>query len=258
VQQAVTAEDEALPDDEEPYASDDLQYDDNRVKLSAKVHFQSNTADTKWTRDHLRTIPTHLNADSEGARKLYVHSAPAGGASSRRMGIDPNKLRKRSNLFLPVKVSKTQVSPEIIKLRQEAAEIIKQGLAYQEGEDSPCETGGTATDSVKRRESAAHVTSRQRHDSSQQTTRKQSTAGLADSYGTSTLQRKLQSLESLAEDKQLFHDYETLKATPPPKAVIPEVMRSTFMSAEDNQRIWDWMHQGEAMSDFDYFLAVCG
>ena len=94
---------------QEPYASDDLQYDDNRVKLSAKVHFLSNTVDTKWTRAHLTSIPVHLNADSEGARKLYVHSAPAGGASSRRMGIDPNKLRKRSNLFLPVKASKAQV-----------------------------------------------------------------------------------------------------------------------------------------------------
>ncbi|XP_012943599.1 uncharacterized protein LOC106013154 [Aplysia californica] len=117
---------------QEPYASDDLQYDDNRVQLSAKVHFLSNTADTKWTRELLTSIPTLLNADCEGARKLYVHSAPAGGASSRRMGIDPSKLRKRSNLFLPVKATKAQVSPEIVRLREEAAEIIKQGLAYNE------------------------------------------------------------------------------------------------------------------------------
>nr|KAG5705105.1 hypothetical protein BaRGS_030822 [Batillaria attramentaria] len=90
---------------QEPYASDDLQYDDNRVKLSAKVHFLSNTGDTKWSRHHLASIPVHLNADSEKMRRLYAHSAPTGGTASTRMGIDPHKLRTRSNLFLPLKAA---------------------------------------------------------------------------------------------------------------------------------------------------------
>lgn len=107
---------------QEPYASDDLQYDDNRVTLSSKVHFLSNTGDTKWTRQHLHSIPVSLNADSEKMRRLYARSAPTGGTASRRMGIDPHKLRTRSNLYLPLKAS---VPPELVKLRKEVEEIIK-------------------------------------------------------------------------------------------------------------------------------------
>ena len=104
---------------QEPYASDDLQYDDNRVKLSSKVHFLSNTGDTKWTKQHLSAIPVNLNADSEKLRRLYARSAPSGGTASRRMGLD---LRTRSTLYLPLKAT---VPPELVKLRKEVEEIIK-------------------------------------------------------------------------------------------------------------------------------------
>ncbi|RUS90961.1 hypothetical protein EGW08_001265 [Elysia chlorotica] len=211
---------------QEPYASDDLQYDDNRVKLSAKVHFLSNSADTRWTPQLLRTIPTQLNADSDAVRKLYVHSAPSGGRG--RVGIDPGKLRKRSNLYLPVKASKAQVSPEIVKLREEAAAIIKQGLSYDE------DMNPESTSNQRR----ATLT----------VTKTLAPSGTQPGFFPSNVRAQQHS----------FSTYDELRSAQAPRPVIPKEIESPFLTADLNQSIWEWLHYGESMSEFDYFLSVCG
>ncbi|GFO13646.1 hypothetical protein PoB_004015100 [Plakobranchus ocellatus] len=278
---------------QEPYASDDLQYDDNRVKLSAKVHFLSNSADTRWTPQLLRAIPTQLNADSDAVRKLYVHSAPSGGRGG--VGIDPGKLRKRSNLYLPVKASKAQVSPEIIKLREEAATIIKQGLTYDEdgspgmaddrrrpalnGTKTIATLGGAEAQHPRFLPSNSHQQSQiqELHAGNQNWSETglasignldTSTDGhgigllstfgggyLQDSLGTSVLNPKLQNVRS---QQQIFSNYDELRRAQAPRPVIPKEIESPFLSPDHNQNIWEWLHYGESMSEFDYFLSVCG
>lgn len=258
---------------QEPYASDDLQYDDNRVKLSAKVHFLSNSADTRWTPQLLRTIPTQLNADSDAVRKLYVHSAPSGGRG--RVGIDPGKLRKRSNLYLPVKASKAQVSPEIVKLREEASAIIKQGLSYDEDgnpelsrKPSKSNLNGTKTlttaDIQTQHNHGMTTGNKNWSDSHMNNVSDNQGAGflstfgggcLQDSLGTSTLNAKLQTVRA---QQRLFSTYNELRSVQAPKPVIPKEIESPFLSPDLNQSIWEWLHYGESVSDFDFFLSVCG
>ncbi|GFS02410.1 hypothetical protein ElyMa_001122600 [Elysia marginata] len=264
---------------QEPYASDDLQYDDNRVKLSAKVHFLSNSADTRWTPQLLRAIPTQLNADSDAVRKLYVHSAPSGGRG--RVGIDPGKLRKRSNLYLPVKASKAQVSPEIVKLREEATAIIKQGLSYDEDGNPELNTthskpvlNGTKTlasgdvqsgpfPSLNQQTSGILAGNRNWSDPMNSSTDNTGPGllstfgggGLQDSLGTSALNAKLQNMRA---QQRSFSTYSELRSAQAPKPVIPKEIESPFLSPDLNQSIWEWLHYGESVSEFDYFLSVCG
>ena len=64
--------------------------------------------------------------------------------------------------------------------------------------------------------------------------------------------------QSVQVVQEKFSDYESLAAAEPPKPVIPPELRSSYLTAEENQRIWAWLHHGETMSHFDYFLSVCG
>lgn len=226
---------------QEPYASDDLKYDDGRVKLSAKVHFTSNTADTKWTQDHLRSLPVELNANSEQVRKLYTRSAPSSATASRRMGIDPGKLRKRSNLYLPIKA---RIPPEAIKIRKEVEQIIK---CVQEDDGEYDES-----------ENALH------EDHLQDTTHvpdRRKTLVLDDSMvmeGHQSMSNLSLKCQNSPYGKQHFNSYEELRSAKPPRIVIPVAFKSQFLSDEKNQDIWDWLHDGDALNDFEYFLSVCG
>ncbi|KAK7109149.1 uncharacterized protein [Littorina saxatilis] len=273
---------------QEPYASDDLQYDDNRVALSSKVHFLSNTGDTKWTREHLNSIPISLNADSEQMRRLYAHSAPTGGTASRRMGIHPHKLRTRSNLYLPLKAN---MPPELVKLRKEVEDIIKSVKEDDEdfdeqklmkenallqtqstirlgdtlGTDSQLQTQSTirlgdtlGTDSQLQPPNQSH-----RMPSDSEAVRVRPGGGhhlkrdehMLTSLGTNSLAAKLKSIQV---SPQKFNSYDELKASKPPKPKIPESIKSQYLDEDRNQKIWDWLHYGEEMNDFDFFLSVCG
>lgn len=241
---------------QEPYASDDLQYDDNRVKLSAKVHFLSNTGDTKWTRQHLSSIPVHLNARSEQTRRLYSHSAPSAGTASRRMGIDPHKLRKRSNLFLPIKAA---VPPELIRLRKEVEAIVKSVCEDDEDFDEEqlkqtqmtLEESGAYPAAEMSVEHARDVASRR--DSVACTTKKELSAPAY--RGAAELAAKLQSIHVTPER---FQSYEDFKKCKPPKATIPECVKSEYLTDDQNQQIWEWLHYGEEINEFEFFLSVCG
>ncbi|XP_046567194.1 uncharacterized protein LOC124275631 [Haliotis rubra] len=228
---------------QEPYASDDLKYDDGRVKLSAKVHFTSNTADTKWTKDHLRSLPVELNANSEQVRKLYTRSAPSSASASRRMGVDPGKLRKRSNLYLPIKA---RVPPEAIKIRKEVEKIIK---SVQEDDGEYDESKGAVhEDNV---EDTTHVPERRK------TLVFDDSMVMDGNQRVSSLTNRFKKIDS-PYGKQHFNSYEELRRAKPPRITIPVAFKSQFLSEEKNQEIWDWLHDGDALNDFEYFLSVCG
>ncbi|PVD30861.1 hypothetical protein C0Q70_10136 [Pomacea canaliculata] len=234
---------------QEPYASDDLRYDDGRVKLSAAVHFLCNTSATKWTRRHLQSVPVILNAESEKARQLYCRSAPSSGVASQRMGIDPLKLRTRSNLFRPLKAA---VPPELIKLRKEVEEIVR---SVQEEVEALEEQKIAAT------QPAALVPSRDQDPSAPEAggnrVQAEACAVIVDKDGSvGAIPESTKQVSQTSPGK--YETYEILKAAKPPKPLLPDSIKSQYLSAEKSQDIWEWLHHGEEQSDFDFFLSVCG
>lgn len=217
----------------EPYATDDFQYDDSRVKLSAHVHFDTNAVDTKWSKSLLKNIPVEINSDSDKFRKMYARSAPTG--RSRTMGLDTDNVKTRSSLYLPMK---TVHHPEAMELRKEVEEMIKS--VYSENGEAD-EKADTESYHRGRRFSLFP--------------RKSSVRTRRDTGTESLLSTKPHRLKLTAEK---FDSYDQLKIARPPKPTIPETFCNKFISKERAQEIWEWLHHGEEMSEFEYFLSVCG
>lgn len=220
---------------QEPYASDKLKFDENKLKLSAKIHFDTNTGDTKWTKTLLKSVPLEINSESEKIRRLYARSAPAGG--SRRSDFDLDQMKTRSNLFLPMK---TRAHPEAMKLRKEVEKIIQS--VQEDGEDydddrfkQSGEDASTTKVTHARPSLAPHMT-------------RDSVVSSDSTFGRPRLK--------LTADK--FSSYEQLQKTKPPKPLIPDILKSRYLSTEKNQSIWEWLHHGEEMTEFEFFLSVCG
>ncbi|OWF46307.1 uncharacterized protein LOC110455927 [Mizuhopecten yessoensis] len=217
---------------QEPYANDDCGYDDNKVKLSAQIHFDTNTVSTKWSQRHFDSIPFQLNSESEKARRMYVRSAPA--RAGRQSGMDMDKMRTRSSLFLPMK---KEEHPEAAKLREEV-KVILQSVQTEAESDSDSVEGET----YQRRKSDILRPRR-------------GTITYRNSVGTAGMLPKKPRVVLTAEN---YKTYEDLKRTKTPKTTIPEPFQSKFLSVDENQHIWEWLHHGEEMSDFQFFLSVCG
>lgn len=213
---------------QEPYATEGTNYDETRIVKSAKIHFRTNVVDSRWTQKHIDNVPVNLNSESENIRKLYAHSAPAGGRS--RMGESNGNLQTRSNLLLPMKA---RAHPEAQKLRKEVEDIIK---SVQEENDETEELVATAAS---------------KHDKVDHIERK-SIAGL-----------RASEREDIAQivkgnKEQTFETYEQLKNAKPPRPHIPDQFKSEYLSSDRNQEIWEWLHHGESITEFEYFLSVCG
>ncbi|KAK3590134.1 hypothetical protein CHS0354_041185 [Potamilus streckersoni] len=221
----------------EPYATEYHGYEDTKVTLSAKVHFDVNAVDTKWNKKHLMSVPINVNSESEKARKLYAQSAPAGGRA-----IDEEKLRIRSNLYLPLKKT---AHPEAVKLRKEVEGMVKSIL-----EKDGSEIGEHDIDSVNSTE--GNIGSPTTTENKMTFRRHRS---FVSSTGKSDISIRNRKLKLTAV---LFDSYEQLKKTQPPKPTIPAIFQSEYLSNDKSQRIWEWLHYGEEVTPFQYFLSVCG
>ena len=223
---------------QEPYSNDNpLGFDEGKVKLCAKVHFDTNSSDTKWSRRHLSAIPLSLNSESENIRRLYARSAPAGG--SRGAGFNVEKMKTRSSLYLPMK---TKAHPEALKLRKEVEQIIKS--VQEDGDDD---------DDYYKEKTEEEVTENSNLGGSKHLKYRESMGNI--SVCSSHYAFKPGRLK-LTADK--FSSYDQLRTAKPPKPTIPDVFKSRFLSPVKNQEIWEWLHYGEEMTEFEYFLSVCG
>ena len=236
---------------QEPYATEGTKYDDSRIVKSAKIHFTTNEVDTRWTVEKMASVPVKLNMESERARKMYAHSAPAGGRS--RGTMDPAKIQPRSSLFLPVK---TSAHPEGQKIRKQMERISKTFLVDQETDntenrDAENTEADIETDSKHLGGAAENPESRT------VATGRPSISGYRASVVSSSsgLFTKLRRPKFTAEE---FESYDQLRSAKPPKNLIPDAFKSPHLSDEQNQGIWDWLHYGETITDFEYFLSVCG
>lgn len=219
----------------EPYYSDKPVYNDEVVSKSAKMHFQTNKVDTKWTKRHAEEVSIKINSDSEKVRRLYARSAPTGGAWSRRLNMESHKLKKRSQLFIPIKQKE---QPEAERMRKEAEKIIK---CVQEKDDEFDEEN--AIESRNSDEESLCLDD-------------------GNLYQKGIIERRLsrrfsrrQSTRHIIHRHESYSDIKDAKAT---KAKIPNTISSPYLTDDKNQTVWDWLHHDEELSDFDYFLSVCG
>lgn len=219
---------------QEPYDTEGTNYDDSRIMKSAKIHFKTNVVDTKWTKQHLLDIPIRLNSDSEKFRKLYAHSAPARGRSC--ANTNGQNMKTRSSLFLPIKA---RAHPEAQKLRREVENIIK---SVQEDND---EYNGDKDDYERSEPSKAGSPDKRKS-----------------IIGFRACDVEVEEVEPDPREKKFtaeeYNTYDELKVAKPPKLLIPDQFKSEFLDSDKNQAIWDWLHYGESISDFEYFISVCG
>ncbi|KAK3094387.1 hypothetical protein FSP39_001076 [Pinctada imbricata] len=221
---------------QEPYSDENLLgFDEGKVKLSAKVHFDTNSADLKWSKKHLTSIPFSLNSESENVRRLYARSAPAGG--SRGTGFSVDKMRTRSSLYLPMK---TKAHPEALKLRKEVEEIVKSVQVVETDYDDNLYTDKMEEETVETANTGKSFKNR---------------GSIGNVSVTSSHYAKPGRLKLTAEK---FSTYDQLRTAKPPKPTIPDVLKSRFLTPVKNQEIWEWLHYGEEMTEFEYFLSVCG
>jgi hypothetical protein len=222
---------------QEPYATDDLGYDDSKIKLSAHVHFDTNAVDTKWSKALLSKIPVEINSDSDKFRKLYARSAPVG--RSRTMGLDTDKIRTRSCRYLPMK---TVHHPEAMELRKEVERIIR-GV-YSDNDESDDEAIKDVDESHLRNRRFSLFPRK--------------TSSYRQRFDTETDSFRSMKSHRLKLTAEKFQSYDQLKQCKPPKLIIPEMFCCKYITNERAQEIWDWLHYGEEMSEFEYFLSVCG
>ncbi|KAH9520133.1 hypothetical protein Btru_060080, partial [Bulinus truncatus] len=222
---------------QEPYVRDDHQYNDVIVGLSSKVHFRINQASARWTPQLARSLPAELNASSESARKSYARSAPVNG-SKRGLGYG---LAPRSVHDPPLRthIRKSELSPDMMKLKQEAEAMIKQTV--MESDTGPVgEKGQVTSDNL-----ADQIVSSE-HNWSVQTNLScsaQSPSG--------NLSRKIPDIgQTDPVDSSLAQNYEEFLNTLSGKCRknrIPDRFVSPYLHEEQNQEIWEWLHHGESI-----------
>ncbi|XP_052773214.1 uncharacterized protein LOC128212034 [Mya arenaria] len=237
---------------QEPYATEGTTYDDNRIIQSAKVHFTTNAVDTRWTTEQMISVPVCLNSESENARKMYAHSAPAGGRS--RSTMDPEKVQPRSGLFLPIK---TSAHPEGQKIRRKMERIsipymVDQEIDTDRGTSKKETVSKVGKDNVGKTKGRSEASGK---DKNAQPRRSVTKFRASVSEQSSPLVPEKRAVKFSAED---FNSYDQLRNAKPPKNWIPDMFKSEHLSKEKNQSIWDWLHYGESITDFEYFLSVCG
>jgi hypothetical protein len=205
--------------------------------LSAHVHFDTNAVDTKWSKALLSKIPVEINSDSDKFRKLYARSAPVG--RSRTMGLDTDKIRTRSCRYLPMK---TVHHPEAMELRKEVERIIR-GV-YSDNDESDDEAIKDVDESHLRNRRFSLFPRK--------------TSSYRQRFDTETDSFRSMKSHRLKLTAEKFQSYDQLKQCKPPKLIIPEMFCCKYITNERAQEIWDWLHYGEEMSEFEYFLSVCG
>ena len=220
---------------QEPYLSDDAAYDDVKVKSSAKHHFNTNLPNSSRMK-HFSSPDYTLNAESEKVRRLYAQSVPAANGFHRS---NLKEMQARSGIFVPIK---PKLTPEAEKMLKYVDNLLKS--KRDKSEDQENDNGlknrirSTAGRTTSTRWSVSAGTGR--YGSKQHTIRPSTT--------TATFCRKIH--------KQITYEQMDFKDVPP----FPELPRefiSPYMSKEKFDSVWKWLHFGEELSEFEYFLKLC-
>lgn len=221
---------------QEPYVDATRNFRESELVQSTKLHFRhgvSTQRAARWEGD----APVDINADSEKCRQLYLRSAPSGERLKSPGFLEQGK--RRSHLILPIK---TPIPPEAVRMRKEAEKIL-QSVRDEEADYAISDGMKKADDTSK-------------HKSSRENQRDVDRKRVEEIIKLKVAQRR--SLEKHEEDTKVFTSYSDIKGAKAPKPLVPATVRSDFLTLEQNQEIWNWLHHGEQLSDFEYFLSVCG
>ena len=175
--------------------------------------------------------------ESEKVRLNYSYSAPSTGLAGRRTAGDEHELRPRSNLFLPLKA---RVTPEALKLKQEAEKIIQsvQENHYRDRDSAMPEPSVVfETQDLKLKKLSRHFPA----------------------FPEITFLSEDSDTDSFSPEKKAsyFKSYKYFKAfKTPEKRPLPEELKSPYMSMEKCEESWDWLNDYERITEFTFFMEV--
>jgi hypothetical protein len=221
-----------------PFLCDDPRsYNEAKLVDSLKYQFVSNrsSAPPQPQRQKLR-----LNAESEKVRESYQRTTPSTGGRT--------EVQQRSGIFLPIKA---EVPPEAERLKKEVEQILKS----VEAEADPGEE-----DEEGRKEQQQQQPEEQRRPVRvSRVSRQESIEERRGEVSRGSRDEKERSAEGdVMKKASLFGSYEALKsATVPARYEVPEALIPPYMSEAKANDIWQWLHKGEAPTEFKQFLDVC-
>ncbi|KAK0057890.1 hypothetical protein Bpfe_012543 [Biomphalaria pfeifferi] len=235
---------------QEPYVQDDHQYNDSLISIRSKVHFLTNQGQTRWTPQLTRSVPIKLNTASESVRKTYSRSAPVNG---KRSGLGYG-LAPRGVYGLPLRTHarKSELDPDLAKLKKEADDIISQTL--MESDTGPVIEKGQEVPSDK---TFAFQTDSCGSNCPVQTHLFPRVHGNTGNMPVSTLDIS-QIDDADLSTKQKYEEFRSQLSRRCRVNRVPERYVSPFLHQDRNQDIWTWLHHGETISEFDYFMSKCG
>ena len=224
----------------EPYLNDHLDYDDDVIKTSARHHFRPNIAHTRFQREWVDPESYKLSSDVEKIRMQYAKSAPSTGLSSRKQMDDSNNLRTRSTLVLPIKM---EIPEEAKRIKAEAEKIIREVREDNEDDFDPEEESQIQKQAQKKKlprrqsqfERYYHEFRHMQED---------------------VEETRRDILREKSKQFKRYKDFENLNL--PIRPALPEDLKSSFLSSDKNDLVWDWLTHGEMITDHNFFLTICG
>ena len=254
---------------QEPYLHEDPRaYDEVKLNQSMKHHFVPNKASSpvvpKHQKREMGTDHYQLNAESEKVRQLYNQSAPSTGVTG-RCSIQMDNLRQRSSLFLPIKA---KIPPEAARLKAEAEKILRSVQDEQEQRFDSSDSNPRPID-ISTMPTAAHTRKSVTGDiltQLQDGSRRRASSLRLHRLSTPNIvafamtpEEKEQSSElQMTKKASMFNSYDALKTIRwPDKRHVPEDLPMPYVSQEKASDIWQWLHRGEDLNEFTYFLQVC-
>ncbi|XP_074643313.1 uncharacterized protein LOC141900354 [Tubulanus polymorphus] len=233
-----------------PYVYDRLQFDDERVCASAKLHLKAFGVLSRERKEVLELYrPNYdkirLNSACEMARNQYTRSAP----SNMRRRVAPVEMRPNSAFNHPIAPI---VPKEIKRIQEEAQKALVSMPEFATETDSVDEN-----EQIKSQSPKTNINNERSPNDSFL-----NTGGDRFKNGVSILKTRrppTRYIYTKPTDTANIHNFEDVKnITAIVKPKLPDKMKSPFLSAERNGYVWDWLTEDAGVKDFDYFLKVCG
>ncbi len=235
-----------------PYMQVSRVFDDARIHAVNSLHLRPNTIHSPDRRPvsrliasfahkanddiQLRKVSASLSEAPKRAVENYCNTSP-----DNRPLFTPERMETRSKLFLPFHAAGAVQSTASSEARAKAESILRELNIAQDV------LGG---------DNESQLTKKPEEREKEKRSTKEPQADDTTSNKGKPRRTERQSLTRLKNiGIKSYDDLKRLGATFRPD--IPEDARSPFLDAETNAKIWQWLTDKEAMSEFDYFMVLC-
>lgn len=209
-----------------------LEYNEESVQKSSKIHFSPTTQATRLRNySQIKPRPADLNSDSRGSYRTYDAVV---------MKREEDDQAGKGNLPIPVKVG-----PAEIALQEEVNKILDEVNVYnniEEDDDRPIRSRLRDL----RTPDGRHVTIRDPNASLS------SMPVLEQEKLISDFRQHTYSRKSAG-----YRDYKHLRESEVPRPKLPDNLKSKYLSDKRTEEIWDWLHWDFRKTKLQHFLEVC-